>query len=405
MVEEAVEIFTISCNNLQKWRDMVTTNTLTRFQTNVITSVNPKTAALDRERCLQIGNHVFSIHKVKEVKPITLQASSGRCWIFAAMNVLRIGIAEELKLEEFELSQSYLYFYDQLERCNWFLQNIIDTADQDLDSRLVQYLLGKPLEDGGQYDMIANIIEKYGVVPKDCFPESFSSSESRHMWNLLRCRLRDMAKSLRNSFANGVDKTHLKNVAEDYVGECYRILAVHLGSPPLEFDWSYRDKEKSFNRVRTSPKEFYERFKFINDFKTKISFVHDPRNEYWRLYTVERLGNVVSTTGILTGQVRYINIPLEEMKAFAVEALSKGKPVWFGCDCGQLASGKDNKGVNKHVWDTTLLDYDLAVGVKFELDKADRLRYQQSCMTHAMVFTAVDLNEDKKPRKWRVENS
>nr|CAG8551202.1 13473_t:CDS:2 [Entrophospora candida] len=336
--------------------------------------------------------HAFS-DKIELEGKATNQKSSGRCWLFAATNVLRLILMKKYKLEEFELSQSYLFFYDKFEKANYFLENIISLAGEDVDSRLVQYLIQDPVSDGGQWDMIINLLEKYGVVPKSVFPESFSSSSSSHLNWIVTTKLREFAYKLRGLHEAGNSEVQLRKAKIGMMEEIYRIMAISLGEPPKEFTWSFHDKYGKFYEYKNlTPQKFYK--EFIGYKATEsFSLINDPRNAYYELYTIDYLGNIQSGSSI-----KYVNIPVDLMKSLTIKTLKKGKPVWFGSDVGKFSNS------TLGILDNNIIDYELGFDVKFEMSKGDRLKYGQSAMTHAMVFTGVHL-ENNKPVRWRVENS
>jgi bleomycin hydrolase len=376
---------------------------------NVVTQSDTLKALRTREAAVRTGMHEYSVKIKDEGKPVTSQQSSGRCWLFAAMNCVRIPFIAEHKLSEFEFSQGFLFFWDKYERCNWFLENIIDTVAEPLDSRLVQHMLATPQMDGGQFDMIVNVVEKYGVCPKDAYPESESQTASRRMNEVVNTKLREFACILRRE-ANekGADTAALRELKKDQLNTLYRILCIHLGVPPSKFTWKVRNKDDEFIRVDDiSPKDFYEKYVRKHfDVSQYFSIVHDPRNDYWKLYTVDRLNNVA---GGARSKVLYINVPIETMKELAMADLKDGKPVWFGCHVSKYYWGEDG------IMDTKQYDYPLLFGTERVSDdslmlstmtKAERLSFGESLMTHAMVFTGVDIcPESGKPLKWRVENS
>ncbi|KAJ1956838.1 hypothetical protein GGI12_005200, partial [Dipsacomyces acuminosporus] len=261
--------------------------------------------------------------------PITDQKSSGRCWIFAGLNMLRQGIMKEKNLEELELSQPFLFFYDKLEKSNWFLENVLDTLDEDLDGRVVQYLLKDPVGDGGQWDMFVALIEKYGVVPKEAYPETFHTSSSGQMDKLVTLKLREFAKKLRNEHAEGKSVGELRAHKSKMLEEIHKIMTISLGQPPEKITWVYYDKNKKYHEHRNiTPLEFYRDHVKL-DCKQTVSLINDPRNEYMKKYTVKYLGNVVGAE-----DVHYINLPIEDTKKYAAAVIKSGRPVWFGCDVG-----------------------------------------------------------------------
>lgn len=354
---------------------------------------NAEITSVLRNRDLPFDDyHVFSDRLTTEGKA-TNQKASGRCWLFAALNVLRLDVMQRYKLEDFEFSQAHLLWVDKLEKSNWFLENIIQTADEDLDSRLVQFLLRDPIQDGGQWDMTVSLIEKYGLMPKGAFPESAHSGSTRDMNWLLTIKLREFASRLRAMRAKGDDNEALQRTKQEMLAEVHRILTISLGEPPVSFDWNFRDKDKKFVTFKgLTPLSFYKDH-VQHPLGSMISLIHDPRHEYSKLYTVEYLGNVVGGRPIM-----YVNLPIEELKSKAIKVIQEGRSVWFGCDVGKFCSRKEG------VMDLNMFDYKNAYGVSFGLNKAERLCYGESQMTHAMAITGVHL-EDGKPVRWRIENS
>jgi len=326
---------------------------------------------------------------------VTNQKKSGRCWIFAGTNLLRVGAMKKLNLKEFEFSQSYVFFWDKIERANYFLESVIDTAGRPDGDRTVDFLLANVLGDGGQWNMFANLIRKHGLVPKTAMPESESSSNSKMMNRALKAKLRQSAKRLRDMHAEGTSVTELRDAKHKILTVIYRILSIHMGTPPRRFDWQWRDKDNKFHRDgEMTPREFAKKYVTV-DLDEYVCLVHDPRpsSPFGRTFTVAYLGNVVGGE-----PVKYLNVDINTMKKIAMRTLLDGEPVWFGCDCGpQMAR-------DIGLWDSHLFDYESIYDTEFTLNKADRLIYHQSSMNHAMLFTGVDI-VDGQPRRWRVENS
>ena len=327
---------------------------------------------------------------------ITNQKQSGRCWMFAALNTLRYQVMKKYDLKTFELSQAYLFFWDKLEKSNYFLESILDTLDEPANGRLVSYLLTAPVNDGGQWDMLCNLIEKYGVVPKTAYPESKASSGSREMDMTLTEKLREDACILRKLHKEGKGLDELRAHKTRMLGEIYRLLCICLGEPPKTFTFEYRDKNNNFHREESlTPKSFFEKYVGV-DLSDYVSLINAPTEDkpYGRSYTVQYLGNVKEGSA-----VRYLNLPIEELKKAAIAQMKDGQPVWFGCDVGKHSER-----------DSGIMDLDIRgledlLDTRFTMTKAERLDYGQSLMTHAMVFQGVNLDENGKPNRWRVENS
>ncbi|XP_023665373.1 bleomycin hydrolase [Paramormyrops kingsleyae] len=369
---------------------------------NVSTCIDPLEVCLHRQT-VQDTVHIFQHSIPMEGKPITNQKSSGRCWIFSCLNVMRLPFMKKFNIEEFEFSQSYLFFWDKVERCYYFLHAFVETAlrNEPVDGRLVQFLLSNPTNDGGQWDMLVNLIEKYGVIPKKCFPESHSSEASRRMNDILNHKLREYCLRLRDMVANSYTKADLSEAMDTMIEEVFRIVSVCLGSPPDTICWEFRDKEKNFHRIGPlTPQEFYrEHVKPVYNIQDKVCLVNDPRptSPYSKMYTVEFLGNMVGGRKTL-----YNNQSIQLLKDAAAESIKAGEAVWFGCDVGKHFHGK--LGIN----DMNVFNHELVFGVSVKnLSKAERLIYGDSLMTHAMILTAVTDKEGKEGtfEKWRAENS
>ncbi|MGO3611180.1 MAG: aminopeptidase C, partial [Enterococcus sp.] len=323
------------------------------------------------------------------------QKQSGRCWMFAALNTFRHKLLTTFQLKDFELSQNYTFFWDKYEKANYFYENILATAEQPTASREVAFLMQTPQQDGGQWDMIVSLFQKYGVVPKAVMPESSSSSNSRDLNNYLNKLLRKHAVLLRQMVAEEATAEEIQANREAMLQEVYNLLAISLGTPPEVFDFEYRDEEKNYHLDQAlTPQSFYEKYVGVN-LEDYVSIINAPTADkpFMRSYTVDMLGNVVDGK-----QVKYLNLEMEDFKALAVKQLEQGESVWFGCDVGQ-SSTRDSGIMALDAYDVEdLFDVDLT------MTKAERLDYGESMMTHAMVLTGVDIiNEQAK--KWKVENS
>ena len=364
----------------------ISRNALTRTQINDI--------AMDWD-AFRLIDHTYSDVIKSEMQKVTNQKSSGRCWGFAGLNLMRISLAEKYNLKNFEFSQNYFMFFDKLEKSNYFLENIIKTLDESYDSRLMMHLLDSPVQDGGQWDMFVNLIEKYGVVPQSVMPESFQSSQSGMMNRFLTRKLREFAWTLRNMNNEGLSTSKLRKEKEKMMSVIYSMLCVCLGNPPSKFDWQVRDKKKKFLRLKNlTPVDFYKKHVKIK-LKDKVCLIHAPMSNKRmnELYTVSFLGNVME------GQIiKYANVNLSDIKKAAIKSIKNNEAVWFGCDVGKMFHRELG------VMDMGLYDYGSLFRTDFLMNKATRLEYGDSMMTHAMLFTGVDI-DDGKPTKWRVENS
>ena len=359
---------------------------------NVVAQHDVNDVALNRGI---VTEAVHSFSTVLDDWKVTNQARSGRCWMFAGLNLFRAETRSVLNVKEFEFSQSYVMFWDKMERANYILEAVIETADRPVDDRVVAWLLHQPLGDGGQWDMFVSLVRKHGVVPKSVMPETESSANSMRMNAGLNYQVRQGARNIRRIYSEEGGLDSMRAAKEEALRSIYQILCIHLGNPPASFDWQWKDKDGEFHRDGAmTPLEFAE--KYINTpMEEFVCLVHDPRtaNPPGRTYTVQYLGNVVDGT-----RIKYLNVDIELMKDITMRMLQDGKPVWMGCDTGKQMHR------DKGLWDADLFDYASVYNAEFSMDKEERLEYHQTAMTHAMLFTGVDV-VDGKPRRWRVENS
>ncbi len=353
----------------------------------LLKSLETRQSAIDND-------YVFSIDLTKDA--VSNQKASGRCWMFAALNTFRHKLISDFKLENFELSQAHTFFWDKYEKSNWFLEQIIATADLEIGSRKVKFLLDTPQQDGGQWDMVVALFEKYGVVPKSVYPESISSSASRELNQYLNKLLRQDAQILRDLLAKGASPEEIQTQKENLLQEIFNFLAVNLGLPPRSFDFAYRDKDNVYHRdTNVTPQAFYEKYVGLK-LSDYVSIINAPTTDkpYNKSYTVELLGNVVGAPA-----VRYLNVEMNRFKELAIAQLKAGESVWFGSDVGQSSNRQTG------IMATNTYDFSSGLGIHFHQDKAGRLDYSESLMTHAMVLTGVDLDDNEQPLKWKVENS
>ena len=357
---------------------------------NAVTNVQLPNLTLNRDLVQDIDDS-FST-KLDDWK-VTAQMRSGRCWLFATLNLLRVGAMKKMKLKNFEFSQAHIHFWDKFERANHLLEAVIETSDRPVDDRTIHFLLSDPIGDGGQWNMAMNLIRKHGLVPKSAYPESNSSSATRWMNAELKNILRSSACEIRAIVDGGGSVEEAREHKEKRIADIWNMLCIHLGTPPKTFNWQWRDKDNEFHRKgRMTPQQFAAEFVDI-DWEDYVCIVNDPRNEYYQTYTIDFLQNVAGGPPVV-----YLNVPNKEMKAITQKLLEDGIPVWMGCDVGKEMDRK------RGLWDANLFDVEGLYGIEYGMDKADRLRHNQTMMTHAMLFTGVDV-VNGRPRRWRVENS
>lgn len=322
--------------------------------------------------------------------PVTNQERSGRCWIFAGCNIIREEIAKKYNLKDFELSENYIAFYDKLEKCNYLLESIISLKEKERDNRTLDHLLSEGIRDGGQWDMFVNIINKYGLVPKDAFPETFQSSNTYEIDILLSKYIRKFAFEIRTNHSENID-----NKKEEYMENIYKMLCSCFGVPPRKFSFEYVDQDKNYNIIKDlTPMSFYQEIVPM-DLNEYVSIINSPTEDkpFNKAYTVDYVGNVIEGNEIL-----YLNVTMERLKELTINQLKDGEPVWFGSDCHK--SGDREEGI----WDDTSFDIDTLFQIDSKMTKGAILDTRESAMNHAMVITGVNL-DGEIPTKWKIENS
>ena len=330
-----------------------------------------------------------------DVKGITNQRSSGRCWLFTSLNELRPVAAEKLNMKEFYFSQNYCSFWDLFEKSNLFLENIIATANRDINDRDVVNYLKSPIGDGGVWNHFIDVAEKYGVVPADVMPETENSNSTGSMRRILTEKLRDGAWTLRQMAERGAKEKELRKEKVQIMKQVYRILALCLGEPPTEFTWRYKDRDGKVQTLSSTPQAFYASIA-PKDFnrKTMVMIMNDPTREYHKLYEIEGYRNTYEGFNWI-----YLNLPNEEIKPMALASIKDNRPMYISCDVGKFSSRKDG-------WlDLNLYDYQKLFGIDITMDKKARILTRQSGSSHAMLLIACDTDENDVPVKWKFENS
>ena len=381
---------------LQKYREEFDANPNNKVFQNTISANDIRKLAVNREQ-EAIDQHTFS----KQTEPrvnVTNQKSSGRCWMFAALNIMRREMIKKYNLSpDFELSQSYLFFWDKLERLNYNLECIIKTSNEPVDSRVVSKIMEDPVADGGQWDMFVNLVRKYGVVPKSVFGESHHSSNSGVMNSLFKMKFRQAALQIRELMRKPDGEVKAREYKEQFNQFMYNTLSKMIGTPPTNFTWEYTNKDKEYHRLEVeSPQKFFEEQVPFN-LDDYVCVINDPRSghDYYKLYTVQYLGNIEG------GQpVKYLNVPMEDMKSITLKSLKGDDAVWFGCDVGKERIDE--------LMSVNIKEYGNLFNTSFAMSREDRLNSGESQMTHAMVFSGFNSYEvDGKEvvNRWEVENS
>ncbi|MFQ5869126.1 MAG: aminopeptidase C [Candidatus Zixiibacteriota bacterium] len=380
----------IARDDIERFQESFKPDPATRAVMNAVTNNDVKKLALNREM-LTAHNNLFN-HRIK-TKGITNQKSSGRCWLFAGLNIMRPKVIKELKLNDFEFSQNYLFFWDKMEKANTFLEGIIETRDRDPMDRELQILLKSPFPDGGYWFYVVDLIDKYGVVPKSIMPET-ENSENTGMMDRLICRkLRQDAALLRRMSDQGTSTKKLRAKKKEMLEEIYKLLVINLGTPPTEFEWRYEDRDTVVSELRTyTPQSFFKEVVNMN-LKDYVSLFNCPTRPTGKLYQIRMTRNVYDRE-----DMTFINIKNERLKEYTLHSVLSDDPVWFGCDVGKEDSYEHG------IMSPGIYDYESLYGVDFHLTKEERILYWDSVPTHAMVFIGVDTLQGR-PLKWLVENS
>jgi bleomycin hydrolase len=357
--------------------------------TNAVTNSDIKKLALDNANATKFDGEFK--YKVK-VNGISNQKSSGRCWMFTGLNVLRPRAAAELNKNEFFFSTNYLYFWDILEKSNLFFEAVLASSEKEMDSREVSHYFKNPVNDGGVWNSLANIVTKYGAVPKSIMPETNSSESTRMMIMLLNRKLREDGLELRKAKA---ENKEVKTLKLSMLGDIYKILAINLGEPPTEFEWRYNDIDGNLTELKKyTPQSFFVEVIPSFDQNNFVMLMNDPTREYYKLYEIELDRNVQE------GQNwKYINLPSDEIKKFALKSIKDNKAMYASCDVGKQLN-KENG-----VLDPNNFDYESLFDVKFGMDKKARIQTFESGSSHGMALVAVDVDKNEIPTKWMFENS
>ena len=360
---------------------------------NILVNNSPAKLAMNYENATKFDSH-FSNRVVS--KAVTDQKSSGRCWMFTGLNVLRNQAIRNHKLPaDFQFSQAYLFFYDQLEKSNLFLQAMIDTYKKSIDDQEVQWLFQNPIGDGGQFTGVANLIDKYGLVPSEAMPETYNTNNTSSISSLIKLKLREDGLLLREMAAQkGMTSPKLQAKKTEMLATIYRMLALTFGEPPAQFTWQQKDAKGEIVETATyTPMEFYEKFA-KTDFSKYYMVMNDPTREYYKVYEIHYDRHVYD------GQNwRYLNLPMEEIAPMCIASIKDSTMMYFSCDVGKFLDR------DKGFMDMNNFDYESLMGTTFGMDKKQRVTTHASGSSHAMTLCAVDLDSDGKPVKWMVENS
>lgn len=383
----------IDANMLKELSNSYKPTTAEKALQNVMLSNSIKVLSLNQENLNELDTY-FS-HSVPS-KGITDQKSSGRCWLFTGMNVLRAKMIANEDLGAFEFSQVYNFFYDQLEKSNLFLQGVIDTRKRPYDDRTVEWLFKNPLSDGGTFTGVADLIAKYGLVPKGIMKESYTSDNTSAFSALLKTKLREFGLELRKAHESGKKERELLNIKKEQLKVVYKMLAQVYGVPPTEFTWAPKDANGKYREEPQlyTPRSFYEKYLNINMQDDYVMFMNDPSRPYWKSYEIEYDRHLYDGHNWL-----YINLPIEEIKKMAIASIKDSTMMYFSCDVGKfLDSKRGTLDIDNYI-------YEEMFGTEFGMDKKERIMTFDSGSSHAMTLKAVDIDKEGNTVKWQVENS
>lgn len=382
----------ISAQTLAELRKANTQTPTDRALRNALANNSINSLALTANNQANSDTH-FS-HQVKS-SGITNQEHSGRCWLFTGLNVMRAKAIAKYDLGSFQFSQSYCFFYDQLEKANLFLQATIDNASKPIDDKTVEWLFKNPLSDGGQFTGIQDIVSKYGLVPSEVMTESFNANNTSKMSSILQSKLREWGLELRQAYANGEKKAKLEQRKTEMLKTVYHILTICLGEPPAQFTWTRTNaKGEPQETKQYTPIEFYNEMVGADLQNSYIMLMNDPTREYYKLYTIDLDRHTYDGSNWT-----YINLPIDDIKQMAIASIKDSTMMYFSCDVGKCYNSKTG------ILSTDNYDYESLFGISFGMDKAARISTFESASSHAMTLMAVDLDSNDKPQKWMVENS
>jgi len=392
MIKDTVQ-GAIKKEHVKKYRNHFLEEPTFRLAMNAVTRGNLQDIALNRD-VINANNWMFS-HEVEESPDISNQKRAGTCWLFAELNWMRSITMKKFKIEKLEFSENYLMFYDKLEKANYYLEKLMTMLDKDIDDRHVRFVIDSPTPDGGEWHMIVNLINKYGLVPLEVMPGTWNQGNSRFINEILGYKIREGFAHMRDMKKTKKSVNAIREYKTGLMSEIYRIIATCMGIPPKSFNWSFRDKDKKYHQeLNITPKDYFKKYVGLNlDECYSLASCPAHNTEFNKTYSIELFGNMVGGE-----EWKWLNLPVKELKKIALKILKKGEAVLYGCDVTQESNTKEG------FMDTNVYDYDLIFQTPFNMDKKTRLTYGQSRLTHSMLLTGVEI-VNNKPVRWKVENS
>ena len=382
----------ITENELKEIQSSFILDTQTQALQNIITNeANLRKLSLNRN--LQGKTDHYFKYRV-DVKGITDQKQSGRCWMFTSMNVLRPSVMKKFNISDFDFSHNYCYFWDMFEKSNLFLENAIATANKSMLERDVEFYFKNPVGDGGVWNLFYNIAEKYGVVPQDVMPETAHSNSTSQMQSVLNECLRTGGYKLRDMVTAKKSKKEISEAKKTVLKDVYRILSLCLGTPPQKFEWRYKTTDGNIMTLSTTPKEFYKMI-IPQDYNpdTYVMIMNDPTREYYKVYEISNYRNTIEGINWI-----YLNLPNEDIKKAAIESIKGNEAMYASCDVAMYNSSEG-------ICHPEMFDYSTLFGINLDMDKKARILTRESGSAHAMTLMAVDTDDNGKPLKWQFENS
>jgi len=358
---------------------------------NAISSNDIRKLAINRNNLGKTDNYFK--YKV-ETNGITDQKSSGRCWLFTGLNVLRPIATANMNISDIKFSQTFLFFYDQLEKANLFLEGIIDTRTKPLEDKRVEWLLKNPIGDGGQWTGLVDLATKYGIVPEDVMPESYNSENTRMISELLSNNLKADAMEIRTMASQKKSDAAISSRKIEMLSDIYKVLALSLGEPPTEFSWRFTDKDNKISElINYTPITFYKKWVNIN-LTDYVMFMNDPSIPFYKLYEIDYDRHLLEG-----GNWKYINLPINEIKDYAKKSIIANEAMYFSCDVGKQLD------IDRGYLDINNYNYSGLFSVNFEMDKKQRIETFASGSTHGMTLVGLDVDKEDKSTKWLLENS
>ena len=382
----------LSKGELEQIKSSFKRDTYTKAMQNALSSTEITQLAWNREN-VGTTDHLFT-YRV-DVSGITDQKKSGRCWMFTSLNVFRPMVMEQFNLSEFEFSETYLYFWDLMEKSNLFLNNMAQSAQRPMDDQKVKWYLRSPVDDGGQWINFVNLAKKYGIVPKEAMGETFPSENTAWMVKMINTKLREDALDLRAMVSDKAAQKKIEARKVEMLSEVYRMLALSLGEPPAEFQWRFKNKDKKISEAKTyTPVSFMAEIFGTIKLDDYVMIMNDPTRPFWKHYEVENYRNTQEGENW-----HYVNLPNETIKEFCIASIKNNEALYASCDVGKQLRREVG------ILDVDNFDFESIYGVKFGMNKAQRIQTGESGSSHGMALMAVDLDSAQKPVKWQFENS